>query len=67
MKYAGYRPILEYGGWGIRYGLRGRAYNVSGNRGLRVELTNGKHILFGSAKPEELKLALDNMMGRFKS
>src|SRR5262249_37775247 len=40
-----YRPILEYGGWGIRYGLRGKAYNVSGNRGVQLELTNGKRIL----------------------
>ncbi len=28
-----YRPILDYGGWGIRYSLLGKgwAYNVSGN------------------------------------
>ncbi len=60
-----YRPILEYGGWGMRYGIHGRAYNISGNRGLRMKLTNGKRILFGSAKPEELKLSLDVMMGRY--
>ena len=26
-----YKPIREYGGWGIRYGLNGKAYNVYGN------------------------------------
>jgi hypothetical protein len=33
-----YRPIVEYGGWGLRCGLggRGRAYNVKGNVGLQV-------------------------------
>jgi len=29
-----YRPIRDYGGWGIRYGWKGKAYNVSGNRGV---------------------------------
>lgn len=58
-----YRPIIEYGGWGLRYGIHGRAFNISGNRGLRIELMNGKRILFGSAQPEELKLNLDTMMG----
>ena len=29
-----YRPIRDYGGWGIRYGLgQGWCYNVHGNRG----------------------------------
>ena len=49
-----YRPIWEYGGWGIRYGWKGTAYNVSGNRGVQLVLTNGKRILIGSQKPEEL-------------
>ncbi len=45
-----YRPILEYGGWGIRSSFRkGWAYNVSGNQGVQLELANGKHILIGSA------------------
>lgn len=41
-----YRPILEYGGWGIRFGPKGKAYNVSGTDGLQLELRNGKRILF---------------------
>ena len=40
-----YRPILEYGGWGIRYGIKGRAYNVSGNRGVQLVLHEGKRLL----------------------
>ena len=29
-----YKPLREYGGWGIRYGRKGKAYNVSGNKGV---------------------------------
>ena len=43
-----YSPIKDYGGWGIRYRMKGRAYNVKGNQGVKVYLKNGKNILFGS-------------------
>jgi hypothetical protein len=32
-----YRPIREYSGWGIKYGRREKAYNVSGNSGVQLE------------------------------
>jgi hypothetical protein len=54
-----YRPLREYGGWGIRYGAGGKAYNVSGNRGVQLVLLSGRKILLGSQKPEELVLAID--------
>jgi len=57
-----YRPILQYGGWGIRYGWRGNAYNVSGNRGLKLEFFKGRHLLIGSQRPEELAHALRPFM-----
>lgn len=61
-----YRPILDYGGWGIRYSWRkkGWAYNISGNRGLRLELTSGKRLLIGSRRPEEFAAALAGAIGR---
>jgi hypothetical protein len=40
-----YRPILEYGGSGLRYSWKGRAYNVSGNRGVQLEMADGKRVL----------------------
>ncbi|MBS1759675.1 MAG: hypothetical protein JST23_06060 [Bacteroidetes bacterium] len=51
-----YSPIAEYGGWGYRIGLfgKGRALNVSGNKGLQLEFTNGKKLLIGTNKPEEI-------------
>jgi hypothetical protein len=55
-----YRPIVEYGGWGIRVGLfgKGKAYNISGNMGLQVELKNGKKILFGTQEPTEIEVLI---------
>lgn len=54
-----YKPILEYGGWGVRYGFGGRAYNISGNRGLQLEFRDGKKLLIGTSRPDELQAFLD--------
>lgn len=54
-----YRPILEYGGWGIRFGRNGRAYNTSGNEGIQLLLTNKKKILIGTHKSREAKEVLE--------
>jgi len=53
-----YKPLGDYGGWGIRYGFKGKAYNVSGNKGTKVHLSNGRNILFGSQKYKELEKVL---------
>jgi hypothetical protein len=60
-----YRPIVEYGGWGIRWSLKnGMAYNVSGNMGVQLELTNGKRLLIGSQRADELERAIKSRMNR---
>lgn len=57
-----YSAISEYGGWGYRTGLgSGKALNVKGNWGLQLELTNGKKLLLGTQKPNEVKSALDEL------
>ncbi len=53
-----YNALREYGGWGIRYGPQGKAYNVGGNRGVQLVLIDGKRILLGSQKPEEFLAAI---------
>ncbi len=56
-----YSPIAEYGGWGIRYGLfsgKGRALNVSGNKGLQLELEDGSKLLIGTQEPAQLEVVL---------
>ncbi|MEN8168234.1 MAG: DUF6141 family protein [Pseudomonadota bacterium] len=52
-----YKPLSEYGGWGIKYGPSGWAYNVQGNRGVQLILDNGKRILIGSQRAVELERA----------
>jgi len=58
-----YRPIVHYGGWGIRRGRHGRAYNVSGNRGVRLDFHDGKHLLIGSQRHTELAAAIEKERG----
>ena len=55
-----YRPIREYGGWGVRFGFSGRggAYNVSGNRGVQLVFTHEKPLLIGSQRADELAQAI---------
>lgn len=62
-----YSAISEYGGWGLRFGLfgKGKAYNVSGNKGLQLEFNNNKKLLIGTTKPDELTKIL-NKIGQLK-
>jgi len=57
-----YRPLLEYGGWGIRYGFSGKAYNISGKEGLQIIFKNGKKLLIGSQKSQELVTAINTVI-----
>jgi len=58
-----YKPLIEYGGWGVRYSLkRGRAYNASGNMGMQLFLKDDKKILIGTQRPEAFKRAMDKLM-----
>lgn len=55
--------VISYGfvgGWGIRFGTRyGTVYNIKGNKGLALELKNGKRFLIGTQKEKELKSFID--------
>lgn len=54
-----YRPLGEYGGWGLRYSFKyGKAVNVSGDKGLQLVLKNGKKILIGTNKWDEMEEVL---------
>ena len=54
-----YEPMRQYGGWGIRLGVDGWAYNVSGNKGVRIHMRDGKNFLIGSQRAEELAEAIE--------
>ena len=53
-----YRPVRDYGGWGIRGLGRRRALNTRGNQGVLITRADGSTILVGSQKPRELLAAL---------
>ncbi len=60
-----YRPLMDYGGWGIRVGRDGeRVLNARGNRGVRIELTDGTRLLIGSQRPEALAVAIERTLLR---
>ncbi len=56
-----YHPVMEYGGWGVRYGSKGKAYNTRGDKGLEIITKEGKNILIGTREPEQLKIFLTNI------
>jgi hypothetical protein len=58
-----YSAITEYGGWGLRLGLfgKGKAYNVSGDKGLQLEFTNNKKLLIGTNMAETLTETLSSI------
>jgi hypothetical protein len=58
-----YRPLKEFGGWGIRYGFgeSGKAYNIKGNQGLQLVFKNGKRLLIGTQKSKRLLEAVDSI------
>ena len=53
-----YKSIREFGGWGIRYGLGGKAYNVYGKKGIQLVFKNKKKLLIGTQKPKEFREAI---------
>lgn len=54
-----YKPILEYGGWGIRWGPSGKAYNISGSWGVQLQFSNGKRLLIGSQRAQDFAHAIE--------
>jgi len=61
-----YNPIEEFGGWGFRIGPYGKAFNVSGNKGLQLQFNDGKRLLIGTNKPSELTEVLKTI-GKLKT
>ena len=53
-----YRPLNDYGGWGIKWGERGKVYNVSGVSGVTLHLRGGEDVTIGSQRSEELDMVL---------
>ena len=59
-----YKPIRQYGGYGLRGTKRNTAYNVSGNQGVELTLSDGRQVMIGSQRAAELALAIDSARRR---
>jgi hypothetical protein len=60
-----YKPIREYGGWGVRpkWKKKDMAYSISGNIGLQLYLKNGKTILIGTHRKQAIESAMIKFLG----
>jgi hypothetical protein len=58
-----YRPIRDFGGWGVRWAARGIVYHARGNHGVRLVLASGERILVGSQQPDALARAIGQRAG----
>ena len=60
-----YKPIREYGGWGLRYSFRnGKAINVKGKEGIQLVLKNGKKILIGTQLSQQAQSVIDSFLSK---
>jgi hypothetical protein len=58
-----YSALREYGGWGIRLGRNGKAYNKKGSSGIQLVLASGERILIGTQEPERFIEAIQAARG----
>lgn len=55
-----YSAIKEYGGWGIKgWSFKNVAYNVSGDQGVELTLRDGRRVMLGSQRSQELAQAIE--------
>lgn len=56
-----YSPVGDYGGWGVRISFtgKGKAFNVSGNKGIYLVTSDGKKRMIGTQKEIEAKEVIE--------
>lgn len=62
-----FKPLLEYGGWGIRYKMfgKGLCYNVAGTKkGIQIVFQDGQKLLISTRKAEEIEAILQQYYTR---
>lgn len=57
-----YRPLLEFGGWGIRLRPGKSAWTIRGNQAAAVTLAGGKQVYVGTRYPQRLAGAISTAM-----
>lgn len=54
LKSVTYRPLREFGGWGVRGIGKRKAWTARGNRAVELSLSEGRQLLIGSDRPQRL-------------
>ena len=62
-----YRPLREYGGWGVRGWGANKAYNASGDQSVQLVLTNGNRVLIGTQHSAELEAAIVSILPKSRT
>lgn len=57
-----YKPLRDFGGWGLRGSKRKRVWSARGNRAVRLHLTDGRQVWVGSDEPDRLEGRIRNAM-----
>ena len=50
-----YRPLRDFGGWGIKWRGKRTAWTIRGNQAVKVTLQSGKEVYVGSRFPQRLE------------
>ena len=53
-----YRPLVEFGGWGVRGARKKQAWTARGDRAVVVGLEEGRRLYVGSDHPKRLEEAI---------
>lgn len=59
-----YRPMVEFGGWGVRWRPGRTAWTTRGNQAVRLTLDDGKLLYVGSPNPHRLRQRIVAVAGR---
>ena len=56
-----YKPIKEFGGWGLRWSRHGKAYSVRGSEGIQLILKDKKRILIGTRMSKKVREVVERL------
>ena len=57
-----FSPLKDFGGYGIRFNREMKAYYLSGTRGIKFTMNNGKKYLIGSDHPEQMQAVVSSLV-----
>ena len=58
-----YRPIAEFGGWGVRGIGKKKVWSVRGDQAVSLTLSGGRTLYVGSDHPQQLEMHIRRAMG----